>query len=209
MTNISRKLAPRTGFTLIELLVVIAIIAVLISLLLPAVQKAREAARRTQCRNNLRQLGIALHNYHDMHNMLPPQVISSDWADPSPVTGFPTGWWSWRARLLPLIEQTGMYTAMGSLNDDALAGMDTYGSYLATSLPIYRCTSDPNSEKRYTDRFPWTTGPVSFAIANYFGVRGSTEVFPGDGIPGPESRCPLARRDRWHLPDPHARGTCG
>ena len=66
------------GFTLIELLVVIAIIAVLIALLLPAVQQAREAARRTQCKNNLKQMGLAFHNYHDVHSTMPPGVIWRD-----------------------------------------------------------------------------------------------------------------------------------
>ena len=67
---------PRRGFTLIELLVVIAVIAILIALLLPAVQQAREAARRTGCRNNLKQLGIALHNYHELHSTFPPGVVA-------------------------------------------------------------------------------------------------------------------------------------
>jgi len=91
-----RSRTSRVGFTLIELLVVIAIIAILIALLLPAVQQAREAARRTQCKNNLKQIGLATHNYHDVHNCFPPAALS----------GPPIGW---QVSILPSLEQTGVY----------------------------------------------------------------------------------------------------
>ena len=93
----------RSGFTLIELLVVIAIIAVLIALLLPAVQSAREAARRAQCTNNLKQIGLAIHNYHDVYKRLPP--ASTRIPDPNYWMHGPT-WWVYT---LPFVEQDNVY----------------------------------------------------------------------------------------------------
>src|SRR5690606_11059380 len=98
------------GFTLIELLVVIAIIAVLVALLLPAVQQAREAARRTQCRNHLKQLVLALHNYHDVHSAFPPGYIDAfdSNGDIRQFDDFGCGW-SWAANLLPQLEQAPLF----------------------------------------------------------------------------------------------------
>ncbi len=96
----------KRGFTLVELLVVIAIIGILIALLLPAVQAAREAARRMSCTNNLKQIGIALHNYHDVHSEMPPgwiMQVTNGWEP----TGGPQ--WGWAALILPFIEQGGLY----------------------------------------------------------------------------------------------------
>jgi prepilin-type N-terminal cleavage/methylation domain-containing protein len=105
--KMSRKMR---GFTLIELLVVIAIIAILISLLLPAVQQAREAARRTQCKNNLKQIGLALHNYHDVHLMFPAGAIFSEsGAYPDDLWGF-----SFWPHILPYLDQGNMYNQLDS-----------------------------------------------------------------------------------------------
>ncbi|MBA2114331.1 DUF1559 family PulG-like putative transporter [Bremerella alba] len=131
MLNIRQRM--RRGFTLVELLVVIAIIGVLIALLLPAVQQAREAARRMQCSNNLKQIGLALHNYHDTFGALPSLVINP--ADTSDNYS-----WGWSALILPFIEQ-------GALYDQAGIGS---GNLLSTELSdtaevvvdAYRCPSD-------------------------------------------------------------------
>jgi prepilin-type N-terminal cleavage/methylation domain-containing protein/prepilin-type processing-associated H-X9-DG protein len=120
--NVSRR-QFRSGFTLIELLVVIAIIAVLIALLLPAIQQAREAARRTQCANNLKQIGLALHNYHDINHCFPPGQITTlffdalnvnqqRYTDPQEPTydpGFGLHGTSWMLQILPMIEQNNVY----------------------------------------------------------------------------------------------------
>ncbi|HWL07795.1 MAG TPA: DUF1559 domain-containing protein [Planctomicrobium sp.] len=95
----------RPGFTLIELLIVIAVIAILVALLLPAVQQAREAARRTQCRNNLKQIGLALHNYHDAHSVFP---MSTTMSKPQG-SGCGNGFYSWLALILPQMEETNLY----------------------------------------------------------------------------------------------------
>jgi len=121
--------APRRGFTLIELLVVIAIIAVLIALLLPAVQQAREAARRTQCKNNLKQIGLALHNYHDTHLTLPPGEVRGKNVSTLPL-------------ILPYLEQGNV----AALFDFKVLIYDAK-NYQATTqnLAIFQCPSESSS----------------------------------------------------------------
>jgi prepilin-type N-terminal cleavage/methylation domain-containing protein len=101
-----RSPVVRRGFTLIELLVVIAIIAILIALLLPAVQQAREAARRTECKNNLKNIGLALHNYHDTNKSFPPGNIAIWNSGDSTVYGWG---WTWHSKILPHMDQDNLY----------------------------------------------------------------------------------------------------
>ncbi|MCE9529481.1 MAG: DUF1559 domain-containing protein [Planctomycetales bacterium] len=123
------------GFTLIELLVVIAIIAILVALLLPAVQQAREAARRSQCKNNLKQLGLALHNYHDVANTLPPGWIQ-------------TMGYGWSMMIMPYVDQAPLYNTISPAFSGALAtnlaSTTTANVQVAfqTVLPAFRCPSD-------------------------------------------------------------------
>ncbi len=131
------------GFTLIELLVVIAIIAILIALLLPAVQQAREAARRSQCKGNLKQIGIALHNYHDTYGYFPPgQNSQTRWMNSCPEGQ--CGQWSWGAFLLPQLELTNVYEALdvGDVELNQATNDATRRAVLQTPLQIFRCPSD-------------------------------------------------------------------
>lgn len=147
----------RMGFTLIELLVVIAIIAILVALLLPAVQQAREAARRTQCRNNLKQIGLAMHNYHDVHRIFP---IGHQWRPAgAPSATLPNGagtprgsGWGWSAYLLPFLDGAPLYdkfnfsvsvadcsTAYGAPNYTYVG--NTNRPLVGTPMPWARCPS--------------------------------------------------------------------
>jgi prepilin-type N-terminal cleavage/methylation domain-containing protein/prepilin-type processing-associated H-X9-DG protein len=136
---------PRNGFTLIELLVVIAIIAILMSLLLPAVQQAREAARRTQCKNNLKQLGLALHNYEGAHQVFPPSCILNPYVDGA-MYGVSYGdqhrvtppGHGWGICLLPFLDQSPLYTSF-NLNEPCWAPVNARAA--ATPVQAFLCPS--------------------------------------------------------------------
>ena len=187
-------MTKRRGFTLIELLVVMAIIAVLIALLLPAVQQAREAARRVQCKNNLKQMGIAMHNYHDSHKLFPPSSTSpfgrGVWLYPGLGPNDPNiHLHSWASLIMPQIEQTNLYEQI----DYNVSALDPANWPIASqTMSVYSCPS--YSGEVYSDHPHYTTlvGMNSFAIRNYTAmgasnVLGLSGAIPADGMLYPQS----------------------
>jgi len=170
---------PRKGFTLVELLVVIAIIGVLIALLLPAVQQAREAARRTSCFNKLRQIGLAMHNYHDTFGKFPSGYIgtTSDLRTPL-ATGDPG--WGWAALILPQIEQRNLAESIqfglsikNGVNQNARE----------TILDAYACPSDSAPKIFDLHEEGTETTLTRLASANYVGVFGTEELHDCESVP--------------------------
>ncbi|APW61311.1 DUF1559 domain-containing protein [Paludisphaera borealis] len=164
------------GFTLIELLVVIAIIAVLIALLLPAVQAAREAARRMQCTSNLKQLGIALHGYHDVHSTFAAGGWITLPTQPKTVNMN----MGWSAAVLPWVEQTSLYNSLNISQRYNVAANSTAGY---TALSIYLCPSEPRAS--LWGMYPGD--PYQSADADYggmYGERGLSSPTSNNNPPG-------------------------
>ena len=150
----SRTRGPRPGFTLIELLVVIAIIAILIALLLPAVQQARESARRTQCRNNLKQLGLALHNYTAAHKVFPPGIVSGgcetqdrffDYRGGNNLCKAPGVGFNWALFLLPFLDHEPLWNSLAALSSTSGIPLDSHNPAGSTQPPVFLCPTHPIS----------------------------------------------------------------
>jgi prepilin-type N-terminal cleavage/methylation domain-containing protein/prepilin-type processing-associated H-X9-DG protein len=172
MIEVPSASGPRRGFTLIELLVVIAIIGVLVALLLPAVQ----SARRTQCTNNLKQLGLAMSMYHDTYQMLPPGYTGQVWGSPKNdgtvlYFGVPGGW-GWGSAILSGLEQV---TVFNSINFDARPVDDSNMTVRATVLTVYLCPSSPGTGPVVI----WGSGPgfvKNLAPGQYVGNEGQYDL---------------------------------
>jgi prepilin-type N-terminal cleavage/methylation domain-containing protein len=170
------KRKQRLGFTLIELLVVIAIIAVLIALLLPAVQQAREAARRSQCKNNLKQIGIALHNYEESYKKLPPAAVwqgNNGLGGTAPEDGRHAGWGAtWVTMLLPNLDQTAVYELYDSKQvARSAANAGTQATALQQKLPFISCPSHPGIDTLLSQDFNPTISATAGVAKGTYGAN--------------------------------------
>tara|TARA_R110002095_G_C4242695_1_gene239156 strand:+ start:1081 stop:1977 length:897 start_codon:yes stop_codon:yes gene_type:complete len=176
-----KRSKQKTGFTLIELLVVIAIIAILIALLLPAVQQAREAARRSTCKNNLKQLGLAMHNYAETHGTFMPGAIASNYL-------------GWTAMILPFIEQSSLYDQFdwrqGSYTSPAAGkinlGQNRISVYLCPSSSVEQSQLTSSVEKGFTQHYVGVSGPkgVNVADSQNYSVDGASQARGGVATQG-------------------------
>ena len=179
-----KQKSTRSAFTLIELLVVIAIIAVLIALLLPAVQQAREAARRIQCKNNLKQMGLALHNYHDSYNAFPPSMCLT-------FSGAAWGEWGPQARLLPYMDQVNLQKIIDF--SQPYASPQNLRA-IGVRVAVYMCPSEVKDRQS----FPHGPAEPQYPI-NYAANMGTWMVYNpntnqgGDGAFAPNTR--MSMRD--------------
>jgi prepilin-type N-terminal cleavage/methylation domain-containing protein/prepilin-type processing-associated H-X9-DG protein len=166
------------GFTLIELLVVIAIVGVLIGLLLPAVQKVRESAQRTQCTNNLKQIGLALHGYHDANEWFPPGYVDGN-TDPDSTPDNDVGpGWGWAALILPYLEQNNVYT---QINFSVGVGLGSNRVISQQPLTVFQCPADSFQQAFPVYDSNFTNPIATVAHGNYVGCNGWEECFNGAG----------------------------
>lgn len=185
--DFARHHRHRYGFTLVELLVVIAIIGILVALLLPAIQAAREAARRSQCTNNLKQMTLALHNYHDTFNAF-PLGLSQDRVRTlaGAVNEGAHSTWTWGSRLLPFIELSSLYEQLDPGYDPTHFALQKADKRAAMQQPLkaFRCPSDVAPKLNTDQRVPndsggdadCTTGCVEIATSNYVGANHSYDL---------------------------------
>jgi prepilin-type N-terminal cleavage/methylation domain-containing protein/prepilin-type processing-associated H-X9-DG protein len=176
------RYSRRSGFTLIELLVVIAIIAILIGMLVPAVQKVREAAACLQCVNNLKQIGLALHNYHDANKQFPSGYVDGNTSTTSTPDNDVGPGWGWASYLLPYLDQGNLYN---QIDFSQGVGIGANVQVSQTPLLVFQCPSDGNQQPCVL--YNWNTyggsSPPTITVAhgNYIGCNGWVECFNNAG----------------------------